>query len=252
MNITKKLLPIPSQRSSGEKMDKVLYVVSHDTGTINSTAQNNVDWYIKTANDIQASAHYFVDDTEVICCIEDNLKAWSVRYDAGIAPNVAPHFMNDCAIAVELCYFSDLSRTKAAYDNYVNLIAELCSTHGIDPHTGVVGHYQLDPSRRTDPMNAFALIGKTWDNFIEEVSAIITSASQTHKSMDNTETAAPAAKTVLVKCISVTFDVVDSAGTVLTTGDTVNITVTPELLAALKLEDAALIEGGYDISVVAA
>jgi len=170
MEIKQQYLPVPSQRRSGEKLDKVQYIVAHDTGGVDGTAQSNVDWYIQTANGIkQASAHVFVDDTEAIWCVPEDEKAWSVRYDAGIAPNVAPHFMNDCAIAVELCYFSDLSRSETAYANYVQLIAELCSKHAIDPQTGIVAHKDLDPTRRTDPINAFSRIGKTWEQFLSDV-----------------------------------------------------------------------------------
>lgn len=69
-----------------------------------------------------------------------------------------------------------------------------------------------------------------------------------NKHMDTTPTTP---KTVIVKKIMVTFDVVQE-GTVLTADNTEPLTVTPELIAALKLEDATLVEGGYNVEVVAA
>jgi len=246
MQIKEQFLPVPSLRRSGEKLDPVQFIVAHDTGGIDGTAANNVNWYTKTAQteESHAGVHFFVDDQEVIACIPEDEKAFSVRYNAGIAPNVAPHFMNDCAISIELCYFMDTSRTQKSYDNYTELMAELCKKYSLDPHTALVAHSHLDPSRRTDPENAFSTIGKDWEQFLVDVSNKLTALKN---NMDNTETA----KTILVKSISVTFDVV-SNGETLQSGATVPVTVTPELCAALKLEDAGLIEGGYNVDVEAA
>lgn len=165
-----KLLPVPSQRRSGQTIHPIKYIVCHDTGNDNSTAQQNVDFFIKSADTMQASAHAFVDDKGIIWCVPETEKAWHVRYNAGIAPNLAPTLANDCALGIELCYstkgqFDSLQ----AYQNYCQIMATLCKKYLLDPTKDLVSHETLDPTRRTDPMNAFGYIKKTWPSFIQDV-----------------------------------------------------------------------------------
>ena len=162
MQIIRKYLPVPSKRRPGIKLAKVKYIVAHDTGNLNSTALQNVDYYIKSTNEITASAHAFVDDLGVIECIPFEEVAYHVRR---VVSNAI-----DEALAVELCYFTDLERSKTAYRHYVEYIKGLCAKYDLSPAMGLVGHYKLDPTRRTDPINAFSRIGKTWENFIADLS----------------------------------------------------------------------------------
>ena len=77
---------------------------------------------------------------------------------------------NDYAIGVELCYFSkDKERSLKAYNNYVEYIAEKTITYNLNPKNKIVGHYTLDPARKTDPINAFKTFNKTWEQFIADV-----------------------------------------------------------------------------------
>src|SRR5262245_56525631 len=84
--ITPAHLTKPSKRRSGQAVDPTArFVVAHDTGTVNSTARNNVTHYENTRNEISASAHLFVDDREILECIPaltaSPEKAWHVRYN---------------------------------------------------------------------------------------------------------------------------------------------------------------------------
>lgn len=168
--VTETLLPVPSKRRSGQKIDKVAFIVAHDTGNDGSTASGNVSYYIKSANEIEASAHFFVDDKAIIRCIPESEKAWHVRYGVPQDNAMYGKDSNDAAIAVELCYASnDPVRSMQAYKNYVELMAVLCAKYGLDPKKDIVGHYTLDPDRRTDPLNAFKFIKKTWFQFIDDV-----------------------------------------------------------------------------------
>jgi N-acetyl-anhydromuramyl-L-alanine amidase AmpD len=40
----------------------------------------------------------------------------------------------------------------------------------LNPLKDIIGHNKLDPTRRTDPMNAFSRINKTWEDFIKDIS----------------------------------------------------------------------------------
>lgn len=166
---TVKHIPTNTKRRPGIKLSGVKIIVTHDTHNINTTALQNVDYFIRSANEVEASAHIFVDDINIIECIPLDEVAYHVR---GIAPQDNILFgvnANQYGLGIELCYFTDVQRSKRAYSNYVGLIRELCSTYKVDPQKYVTGHYQLDPGRKTDPMNAFKIIGKTWEQFIADL-----------------------------------------------------------------------------------
>lgn len=177
--ITQNLLPIFQQgRRSGFKNNGVKYIVAHDVGNDGTTAAGNTAFYHKEpdVSTVCTSVHYFVDDKDIIQIVPDNEKAWHVHYGSGIAPNVAPHLLNDCSIGIELCYGSSWGtiRNAASYSNYTSLIASLCDKYHLDPKTAIVGHYQVDPTRRTDPLNAFKIMGKNWIQFKEDVAKKLT------------------------------------------------------------------------------
>lgn len=174
INVIEKLIPVPSLRRSGQKIKGVAFIVAHDTGNDGSTADQNVTYFINSAKDTQASAHYFVDDKQIIRCIPEEEKAWHVRYDVPKDNQLYGKDANDWSIGVELCFSSKGSMDNGkSYQNYVDLMASLCQKYHIDPTFGIVGHYLLDPTRRTDPINAFKFIGRTWETFIADVVAAL-------------------------------------------------------------------------------
>ncbi len=174
MNITQKYLPVGTKRRSGALLDTVRFIVAHDTGNPESTALGNVNYYTKSADTESASAHTFVDDSIIIECIPQTEKAWHVRYNILKDNELFGDDANDCAIGIELCFFpSDLARTQKSYENYVEYIASLMFKYGLDAKTGLVGHYLLDPTRRTDPLNAFKYLNKDWADFENDVTVAI-------------------------------------------------------------------------------
>lgn len=175
MNIITALLPNATQRRSGQKNTGIKFLVAHDTGNPGSTAHQNIDYYIKSANDVQASAHFFVDDIGIYNCIPEDEKAWHVRSNVGIDKKHFGVFANDAALGIELCFGTTWGALKnnLAYENYVNLFAHLCNKYNINPTSGIVGHGDLDPTRRTDPYNAFKIMGKTFNKFISDVQAAV-------------------------------------------------------------------------------
>lgn len=170
IKITQKYLPKGSKRRSGDKLKAIKFIVAHDTGNDNSTALQNVNYYINSANEVSASAHTFVDDKEIIECVPLDEKAWHVRYNVPTDNVMFGVDANDYAIGVELCYFSkDKERSLKAYTSYVEYIAQKTLEYNLNPKTKIVGHYTLDPGRKTDPINAFKTFGKTWEDFIVDV-----------------------------------------------------------------------------------
>jgi N-acetylmuramoyl-L-alanine amidase len=172
--ITKFHLTAPSKRRSGIKMDKVLGIVAHDTGNPKSTAWQNVRYYENSRDAMSASAHFFVDDRDIIECIPAMSmaaeKAWHVLYNVETdnRPEVFGDDANDVAIGVELCYGGHIN-LQEAYKRYVYLMAYICDRYGIDPIKRIWGHYQLDPKRKTDPLTPLKLLGKTIDHLRTDV-----------------------------------------------------------------------------------
>lgn len=156
------LLPLGTRRY-GTKMDggKAKFIVAHDTGNLNSTAQQNVNYYKNTYNiDINstASAHIFVDDKEAIVCVPTNEKAWHVLYNATTDNLWYGADANDVAIGVEICYFKDKERTKKSLDNGAKVLAYLCEYWGIDYKTKMPGHQDIQ-SDKSDPGNVLQAAG---------------------------------------------------------------------------------------------
>ncbi|WP_341323353.1 peptidoglycan recognition family protein [Solibacillus sp. FSL H8-0523] len=164
------ILPKGTKRYSGTKMSGVKFVVLHDTGNPNSTAQGNVTYYKNSANTMSASAHVFIDDKEIIICIPLNNKAWHVLYNVTTDNKIYGDDANDIAVGVELCYFpNDKNRTLEAYKKYVWFNAWLAYEYKMNPHTSFIGHHKLDPGRKVDPVSALKVIGKTYENLLQDI-----------------------------------------------------------------------------------
>jgi N-acetylmuramoyl-L-alanine amidase len=173
-SVTPRYLTAPSLRRSGESLNKVRFIVAHDTGNENSTAAQNVRYYESSRNDLSASAHLFVDDREILECIPALTgapeKAWHVRYNVSADNQRFGADANNAAIGVELCFSTNGSiNNEEAYKRYVWVLAYICYRFGLDPATSIVGHEQLDPTRREDPSTALRLTGRTFNDLVRGV-----------------------------------------------------------------------------------
>ncbi|MFQ3905508.1 N-acetylmuramoyl-L-alanine amidase [Staphylococcus sp. Mo2-7] len=120
------LLPIGTRRS-GQKLTSgtPAFAVAHDTGNLDTTAQDNVDYYRNSFNiswALVASAHIFVDDKEAIICIPVTEKAWHVLYNATTDNAWYGADANDVAFGVEGSYFTDKTRSKKSLDNLARVL----------------------------------------------------------------------------------------------------------------------------------
>ncbi|AYB38383.1 peptidoglycan recognition protein family protein [Brevibacillus laterosporus] len=178
---TKYLTP-RTKRRSGIPMNRVGFIVAHDTGNPGSTAFVNISYYQNTCNSMSASAHTFIDDTSICECIPATTgkpeKAWHVLYDVPLDNQWFGGDANDIAIGVELCYgeyrkngtIKQKINDSEAYKRYVWYIAYLCYLYGLLPEQHIVGHCDLDPKRKLDPTkNAFSKMNITWKQFIQDV-----------------------------------------------------------------------------------
>lgn len=173
--ITRKHLTSPSKRRSGLRISPaVKFIVAHDTGNPDSTASGNVRYYENSRDEMSASAHIFVDDKEIIECIPgltgDPEKAWHVLYGVPTDNQLYGYNANDAAIGIEYCYGNKIDADEA-YRKYVWVIAYTCFTFGLDPKTSIVGHFFLDPRRKTDPVTGLAHSRRTYDQLLRDTPA---------------------------------------------------------------------------------
>jgi N-acetylmuramoyl-L-alanine amidase len=173
----------PSKRRSGLLMSPgVRFLVAHDTGNPGSTAVNNVRYYERSRDDMSASAHIFVDDREIIECIPalettPAEKAWHVLYRVPTDDQLFGVNANDAAIGIEYCYGGRIDADEA-YRKYVWVIAYACHKHALDPRRSVVGHFFLDPQRKTDPVTGLAHSRRTYEQLLRDVVAEFDSCSE--------------------------------------------------------------------------
>lgn len=179
MAFTKKYQIVPRYLTPGTKRRSgrfiapgVKFIVAHDTGNPNSTAGGNVRYYQNSVNEISASAHLFVDDREIIECIPALTgapeKAWHVLYGVPADNNLFGFDANDTAIGVEYCYGTRINADEA-YSRYVWVMALICSTFKLDPRKAIVGHFFLDPLRKTDPVTGLAQSRRTYEQLLRDV-----------------------------------------------------------------------------------
>jgi hypothetical protein len=173
--VTPRYLPKPSKRRPGDPLTPgVKFIVAHDSGNPGSTAAGNVAYYARTSNDESASAHIFVDDQEILECIpaltQAPEKAWHVIYDVPSDNQLYGYNANDAAIGVEYCYGGKIDADEA-YRKYVWVLACLCHSFELDPAMSIVGHFFLDPARRTDPVTGLATSRRTYDHLLRDVVA---------------------------------------------------------------------------------
>lgn len=169
--IAQKFLPKYTKRRSGRKINKVGFIVAHDTGNKNSTANGNVSYYTNSANDMSASAHIFVDDKVILECIpafKNPEKAWHVQYQKTKDNELYGDDANDIAIGVEYCYGDNINADEA-YKRYIWTIAYLCHYYDLNPATDVVGHFILDPQRKTDPENGLRYSGRSYNQLLKDI-----------------------------------------------------------------------------------
>lgn len=123
------MLPIQRKISnynySSRNSNSIKYIVLHYTGNKGDTAKDNGTYFC--SGNRGASAHYFVDDNEIIQVVEEYKAAWSVGDGKG-----KYNITNQNSISIEMCCNSDgkvsektesyaLELVKSLMDNIIYL-----------------------------------------------------------------------------------------------------------------------------------
>lgn len=157
MEIIKKLI---KYNFSDRKGEQIKYIVIHDTGNKSVGANAEAHYKYFSGGNRNASAHYFVDDKQVIQIIEDEKASWHVGDGAGKFG-----ITNSNSIGIEICVNQDGNYEKA-FDNAVQLTKELMKKYNI-PVDRVVRHF--DASRKVCPASMYPNDWLKWRQFREEL-----------------------------------------------------------------------------------
>ena len=127
-----------SKRTEG----KIKYISIHDTGNKRRGADAEAHFNFFNGGDRGASAHYFVDDKQILRIIKDEHKSWHCGDGRGLNG-----ITNDNSIGIEMCINSDGDFNKT-YLHTLKLTKYLMKKYNI-PLENVVRHY--DASRKICP-----------------------------------------------------------------------------------------------------
>ena len=134
--------------------NSIKYIILHYTGNKGDTAKNNGTYFC--GGNRGASAHYFVDDNEIVQVVEEYNSAWSVGDGKG-----KYNITNQNSISIEMCCNSDGEVSEKTEANTLELVKSLMDKYNISV-TNVVRHY--DASRKICP-NWSANNWDRWFNF---------------------------------------------------------------------------------------
>ena len=171
MNI--KFLECNARNFKKGRTQNIKYIVIHYTANNGDTAKNNAEYYKNSY--VGASAHYFVDEGDVIYqSVKDTDTAWAV---GGTGKYTHPYCRNANSISIELCSRNKNGSGRAASDNgwyfkdetvknAAALCRELMEKYGI-PAENVIRHYDVWGKICPAP---FVNNPGLWENFKELIS----------------------------------------------------------------------------------
>lgn len=134
--------------------NSIKYIVLHYTGNKGDTAKDNGTYFC--GGNRGASAHYFVDDNEIVQVVEEYNAAWSVGDGKG-----KYNITNQNSISIEMCCNSDGKVSEKTEANALELVKSLMDKYNISINN-VVRHY--DASRKICP-NWSDDNWQRWSNF---------------------------------------------------------------------------------------
>ena len=135
----KEILAHQSNYNKGRKQP-IQFIVVHYTANNGDTAQGNGNYFSQANRN--ASAHYFVDESNIVQSVKDTDIAWH----CGAKSYKHPKCRNDNSIGVEMCSEKDQNGqyyiNQATQNTAVELIKVLMEKYSI-PIENVIRHYDV-------------------------------------------------------------------------------------------------------------
>lgn len=142
------------------------YIVIHYTGNKTDTAAANGNYFKNVKRG--ASAHYFVDRTQVVQVVDDANTAWAVGKNYG-ANNLFGQCKNSNSLNIEMCSTNGKIADET-YNNTVVLTKSLMKKYGI-PASRVVRHWDVC-SKSCPGWTGWGAAGKDasiWNRFKKDI-----------------------------------------------------------------------------------
>lgn len=140
----------------------IKFIVIHYTGNPGKGANANAHYRYLQGATRYGSAHYFVDDHEIIQVIGDSQVAWACGDNQGYG-TALNGCTNQNSISIEMCINSDGDFSKTLF-NTIELTKELLRLY---PQARVCRHY--DVSRKSCPAMMAGANNSKWNSFLGEI-----------------------------------------------------------------------------------
>lgn len=161
--------PINNKRQIGKrrKHSDIKYIVIHDTGNTSRGSDADAHYRYLQAATRYGSAHYYLDDKQIIQTIGDSLVAWSIGDKWGYKnnPRRITDATNSNSLSIELCINADINK-DLAYKNLVELTKNLMKKFNI-PHTRVIRHF--DATGKNCPGSWSGNNWQKWKEFQDDI-----------------------------------------------------------------------------------
>ena len=167
MLINQKLITKNFTKGRGGK--KITHIVIHDTANIGRGANAEAHYKYFNTTTREASAHYVVDDKQVLRIVKDEDTAWhcgdNQKYTNG-GGSLKNIVKNSNSIGIEICVNSD-GNYKVAVEKTLELVKELMVKYKL-PIENVVRHY--DVTGKICPQSMSKDSWKAWFDFKKTLS----------------------------------------------------------------------------------
>ena len=135
-----------SANYGGKRTSPIEYIVIHYTSNWGDTAKNNADYFAREI--VKASAHYFVDESEVWQSVPDD----RIAYHVGAKQYFHPASRNANSIGIEICMQDKQGRLRqASIDRAAQLVRDLMAKYDV-PADRVIRHYDVTHKNCPAPM----------------------------------------------------------------------------------------------------
>lgn len=162
MEITRKIINNRLQTGGKRPLSAIKFIVIHDTAN-NSRGADAMAHYRYLQHTTRAgSAHYYVDDKEIVQTIDDSVVAWSVGDKWARKNRTRDDVTNYNSVNVELCINEGIDKAKA-YQNLIWLTRYLMAKYPSE----VVRHF--DATGKPCPSTWQANNWAQWYKFKKEL-----------------------------------------------------------------------------------
>ena len=189
MSFTKyTLLSNPKNYGADRAASSIKYLVYHYTGNKTDKAVNNANYFKN--NTVNASAHYFVDDTTVYRSVPDLTSAWAVGDNKYSDCNTTGggtmygKITNSNSLSIEMCSVNG-EISEATMENSIALGQELMKKYNI-PISNVYRHFDVSGKHCPGWTGWYGSDSSKWISFKNRLSNDVSDADTS--ASDNTST----------------------------------------------------------------